>query len=305
MIPIINDNTPSVVTELIFRLKIKDVMTRKIVSTQKNHSIREIQAIMKESSITGLPIVEGKRLIGIVSMHDLITAIEEDGLDAPAEKYMSNKLTVLEEDMPLSFAINYLNKYRFRRFPVLNMNKELVGIITSRDIINRLLVEIDKEMRELENALLKQREQPENTHFFKTFICHKFDFENAGRASTELKKYLKENSIDRKTIRQAAVASYELEINLVVHSNGGTLTTEIDNEKIVITSVDSGPGIPDTRNALKEGFSTANDWIRSLGFGAGMGLPNVNRVSDKFEINSEKDKGTFAKSIIYIKQKEE
>ena len=116
----------------------------------------------------------------------------------------------------------------------------------------------------------------------------------------ELKKMLKEKNVPQKIIRRASVASYELEINLVIHSDGGRIMFTIDGGKIVIETKDDGPGIPDVSRVLEEGYSTANEWIRSLGFGAGMGLANTKRVSDLFDINSEFGKGTYVKSVISL-----
>ena len=130
-------------------------------------------------------------------------------------------------------------------------------------------------------------------------MCHRYDFENAGKASTEIKKALKQRNIDRKIIRRIAVASYELEINQVVHSLGGRMTFKINPDSVMIEAADRGPGIENLEEALTEGYSTANDWIRSLGFGAGMGLPNIKRVSDEFNIESIPGKGTTVKTLIY------
>ena len=101
--------------------------------------------------------------------------------------------------------------------------------------------------------------------------------------------------------RKAAVASYELEMNLVNHSLGGRLIFHIDDNKVTIEAVDKGPGIADLAKAMTEGFSTANDWIRSLGFGAGMGLPNTKRVADEFDIQSSVEKGTHVKAVVSLK----
>ncbi len=300
---LINDDTPSFVLEMIFQLKVKDVMTRDLMTADRQTSLRSIQHMMKAKAVTGIPIEENKRLFGIISLEDIIRALEGGYIDDPAEQRMTRNLIVLEEDMPLSFAINYMDKYRYGRFPVLNIRKELVGIITSRDIINKLLMRINEEMTQLEDKLVRE---PDHTmdSYHKTFICHRFDFENAGRASTEIKKYLKGLDLDRKLIRRAAVASYELEINLVVHSQGGTLMFEAENDRIRLIASDQGPGIADVDEVMKEGFSTANDWIRSLGFGAGMGLPNVKRVSDVFSIKSRPGVGTTVLSEIAIKKGE-
>ncbi|MDC7221061.1 MAG: CBS domain-containing protein [Spirochaetales bacterium] len=300
---LLNDNTPSFVLEMIFQLKVKDVMTRNLTTAGRSSTLKEIQQLMKNKSVTGIPIEENKRLFGIVSLEDIIRALEGNYIDDPAMKHMTRNLIVLEEDMPLSFAINYMDKYRYGRFPVLNIQKELVGIITSRDIINQLLLRINEEMIHLEDTLVKKPEKAVNS-YRKAYICRRFDFEDAGRASTEIKKYLKGLGLDRKLIRRVAVASYELEINLVVHSQGGTLHFEADNDTIRLTARDEGPGIANVDDVMQEGYSTANDWIRSLGFGAGMGLPNIKRVSDNFTITSKVGEGTTVISEISLLQGE-
>jgi anti-sigma regulatory factor (Ser/Thr protein kinase) len=136
------------------------------------------------------------------------------------------------------------------------------------------------------------------------FTTVRFDFELAGRASTEIKKALKKLNVNPKDIRRIAIASYELEINQVVHSLGGTIACSIQNDKVIITAADKGPGIENIDLALQEGWSTANEWIRSLGFGAGMGLANTKRVSDEFRIESS-PKGTTVISTIFLNRPEE
>ncbi len=303
-IPLNTENSPSVILEMIFRLKIKDVMTRRVKTVGKNSSMRDIQHIMKEERITGVPVTEGNRLLGIVSMEDLLSTMDKGQIEESAQEHMTRNVIVLEEDMPLSFAINYMDKYHYGRFPVLNMHKELVGIITSRDIVNHLLLEMNQEMTRLED-LIPKKEQEGNSPEEMNFICHRYDFENAGKASTEIKKALKKRQVDRKIIRRIAVASYELEINQVVHSLGGHMQFHLNDDSVRIVATDTGPGIENVQSALTEGFSTANDWIRSLGFGAGMGLPNVMRVSDDFNIESTPGKGTVVTSLIYTKTAEE
>jgi len=298
-IPISTVDSPSVVLELIYQLKIKDVMNRAVICAKKTDSLRHIQAIMKENYISGLPIAEGNTLLGVVSTEDIIKALDQGYIDNPAEEYMTRNVTVLEDDMPISFAISYLNKYRYGRFPVLNKNKELVGIFTSKDIIRSLLVEMNREVLRLEklNKTMSNESEKHSEMSFTT-VCH--DFELAGKASTEIKKALKSRDIDPKIIRRVAIASYELEINQVVHSHGGTISCVILPDRVTIVAADTGPGIEDVNLVLQEGWSTADEWIRSLGFGAGMGLPNTKRVSDEFSIESTPGGGTTVRSVVYI-----
>jgi anti-sigma regulatory factor (Ser/Thr protein kinase) len=213
---------------------------------------------------------------------------------------MSRKLVVLEDDMPVSFAISSFEKHRYGRFPVINRERELVGIVTSRDVTSGLLMEMNRALEEMERTLNAQAAPMPAGHVKRVFLVQQFDYENAGRASTELKKLLNDRGLDRATQRRAAVASYELEMNLVNHSLGGRMVFHIDESQAVIEAIDKGPGIPDIEKAMIEGWSTANDWIRSLGFGAGMGLPNTKRVSDVFDLQSTVGKGTQVKAVIHF-----
>ena len=118
------------------------------------------------------------------------------------------------------------------------------------------------------------------------------DYTRAGEASADIKRRLKQLGVSSMVLRRVAVASYEVELNLVIHSLGGKLTLEVGTDGVWLTSEDVGPGIPDISLAMREGWSTANEEARSLGFGAGMGLPNMKRNADDFEIESELGKGT-------------
>ena len=117
-------------------------------------------------------------------------------------------------------------------------------------------------------------------------------YETAGEASASNKRKLKQLGVDSTVLRRISVASYEVELNLVIHSMGGTLTLTMDPEQITLISKDVGPGIPDLERAMTEGYSTANEEARSLGFGAGMGLPNMKRNASTFEIQSQPGVGT-------------
>jgi len=297
-IPVSTVDSPSVVLELIYQLKIKDVMRNAVISAKKTDTIRRIQAVMRENYISGLPISEEKELLGIISIEDIIKALEGGYIDEQAEKYMTRNVIVLQDDMPLSFAISYLNKYRYGRFPVLNKNKELVGIISSKDVVKSLLVEMNREVMRLEKINNKEDVARDKSSEME-FTTVRYDFELAGRASTEIKKALKNRNFDPKIIRRVAIASYELEINQVVHSLGGTISCTIQPDKVIVVAADNGPGIKDISLVLQEGWSTADEWIRSLGFGAGMGLPNTKRVSDEFYIESTPGVGTKVRSVVY------
>jgi CBS domain-containing protein/anti-sigma regulatory factor (Ser/Thr protein kinase) len=300
-IPIDTEESPSVVIELIHQLKVKDVMTTAVLTGNKDHSLRHVQALMRENRLTGIPIVEDdNHVIGIISIEDIIVALEKGYIDSPVGDRMTRNIVSLQEDYPLSFAISSLNKYRYGRFPVLNKAQELVGIITSSDVIRALLIEMNREVLKLEKLHRSNNKAVSSTYGEMEFTTVHYDFELAGRASTEIKKALKQRNFDPKLIRRIAIASYELEINQVVHSDGGSIHCSILPDKVIITAADTGPGIDDVSQALKEGYSTANEYVRSLGWGAGMGLANTKRVSDEFTIDSAVGKGTTVRSVVYV-----
>ena len=118
------------------------------------------------------------------------------------------------------------------------------------------------------------------------------DFTSAGQASVQVKKNLRQLGIDPETIRRVSIAMYEGEINMVIHAGGGVAEVSVYDEYIEIVLDDRGPGIADIDKAMQEGYSTATDRVRSLGFGAGMGLPNMKKNTDKIEIFSTVGVGT-------------
>ena len=126
------------------------------------------------------------------------------------------------------------------------------------------------------------------------------DFTRAGEASSDVKRKLKQMGVDPEAIRKVAIAMYEGEINMVIHASGGLITVEITPQQIKMILADVGPGIPDVELAMQAGYSTAADEIRSLGFGAGMGLPNMKKYSDEMEIDTRLGEGTTITMIVKI-----
>lgn len=126
------------------------------------------------------------------------------------------------------------------------------------------------------------------------------DFTSAGQASVQVKKNLRRLGIPPEIIRQVSIAMYEGEINMVIHAGGGKADVIVSENKIEIILEDQGPGIADVELAMQEGYSTAPDSVRSLGFGAGMGLPNMKRYMDEMTIDSVVGKGTTIKMAVYL-----
>ena len=126
------------------------------------------------------------------------------------------------------------------------------------------------------------------------------DFTRAGEASSAVKKALKKLGVAPDVIRKVAIAMYEGEINMVIHADGGEITVEITPEYVNMVLEDTGPGIADIDLAMKEGYSTAPDNVRSLGFGAGMGLPNMKKYTDEMKVESQVGVGTTVTMRVYV-----
>ncbi len=127
------------------------------------------------------------------------------------------------------------------------------------------------------------------------------NFVSAGQASVQVKKNLRRLGLPPEIIRQVSIALYEGEINMVIHAGGGEADINVYEDRIVIVLADKGPGIPDINLAMQEGYSTATENVRSLGFGAGMGLPNMKRYTDEMKIESEVGVGTTITMCVYLK----
>jgi anti-sigma regulatory factor (Ser/Thr protein kinase) len=126
------------------------------------------------------------------------------------------------------------------------------------------------------------------------------NFSSAGEASVVVKKKLRQLGFPPDVIRRVSIAMYEGEINMVIHANGGDADVTVDDDFITIVLKDTGPGIPDVSLAMQEGYSTATEAVRGLGFGAGMGLPNMKKYADEFYIESEVGKGTHIRMVINL-----
>ncbi len=131
------------------------------------------------------------------------------------------------------------------------------------------------------------------------FVIEANDLENAGYVSSHIKKLLKSHEVNKAIIKRVAIATYEAEINVVIHSYGGECRCSLHHNRIHIVFIDRGPGIPDINQAMKEGYSTASMQAINYGFGAGMGLSNIRKASDEFKLDSS-PQGTILDIVIYL-----
>lgn len=133
-----------------------------------------------------------------------------------------------------------------------------------------------------------------------TFFIEGGNFSKAGTASSEVKKILKQLNVDSKIIKRTVVSLYEAEVNVVAHAFEGNMNVEIFPDKIIVCIEDKGPGIPDIDQAMQKGYSTATPKVREMGFGAGMGLPNIKKNSDQMNISSKVDVGTKLEIVNFL-----
>ena len=136
--------------------------------------------------------------------------------------------------------------------------------------------------------------------FKKSFYIKGRDFIRAGEASINVQNLLKSMDFDSRLIRRVAICGYESEMNVVMHGGDGSLSLEVDTDRLILKISDDGPGIEDIELAMQAGYSTANDNYREMGFGAGMGLPNMKKNSDRLHIESGKGQGTVVRMFFFL-----
>ncbi len=224
---------------------------------------------------------------------------------------MADSPECLYADQPLLHAIKRFEHLGYGRFPVLDKESgKMVGIITKSDIIECTLQKLERDYSEEEVRHYRASHFFEdiNADYFELSLSFKVagkDFDRAGAASTTMKRNLKRLGVQPDIVRRAAIASYEAEMNLVIFTDGGAMEFTITREKISIQVRDRGPGIEDVEMAMVEGYSTAGSWVRELGFGAGMGLPNMKKCTDTLKIESSPEKGTLITMEIFTGAQQE
>ena len=294
------------VQELIYNLPIEHVMKKEVITVSPETTIRQLKEILKVNRISGVPVLDEGRLVGIISIEDLIKALENGDLNCSVGQRMSKDLITVMEKETVIEAVKKFSRYRVGRLLVLNYDGELTGIITGSDITKGLLEAISlnyqtDEGQKSSRIIFRDDIVSDQTSLILRYRIKERDFQNGGRASSRIKHALERLGVPPQNLRRVAISAYEAEMNLIIHTDaGGELITEIGPDQIVMWVVDQGPGIPDVEQALRPGFSTAPAWIQELGFGAGMGLANIKKCADSLDIESAPGKGTQLKIVVNI-----
>ncbi len=289
------------VQELIYSTKVETVMARDVIVLDPDMPLEEAKTILKTKRISGAPVVDGKNLVGMLSMSDVLSALENGKLNEPVREAMSTEVNTVSKDSYLAEAVTRLGRRGFGRLPVVDGRGKLVGIVTPGTMMRSLLQEMDARFQQKEVEKLHAYRAShlfddivsDDTTLILRFVVDDHDFSNAGKASSAIKRSLRRLGVAPAIIRRVSVAVYEAEMNLVIHTDvGGEINVDVQQDRLKISAIDHGPGIQDVKKVLQPGYSTAPQWIRAMGFGAGMGLANIKRCSDFMTLMSEPGIGT-------------
>lgn len=293
--------------ELMYELRVGEVMTAQVLTVTSTDSMRQAKELMRRHRISGTPVVEGSRLVGIVSIEDVINCLEEGHIDTLVQEKMATKVVSVGVNERCIEAVHKFERHPYGRLPVIDPQGDLVGIITKGDIAGQLVTMLEKIHEQEERKRGDDRQVidsliSDDTRLNLRYRVKAKDFERAGEASSGIKRALQSLRVRPELIRRLAIAAYEAEMNLVIHSEGGYLTAEVTPSSVTIRAEDSGPGIADIEQAMEKGFSTAPDWVREMGFGAGIGLNNIRNCADEFELRSEDGKATTVLALVHLRE---
>jgi CBS domain-containing protein len=295
------------IQELIYELPIERVMKKNVIQVSADTSMTELKEVLRVNRISGVPVVDESRLVGIISIEDLIKALVEGDIQAPVKKRMTTRPITVRESESVVEAVKKFTQYKVGRLLVVNDHGELKGILTGGDITRGLLEAISLDYHAEEISRYRAKHIFEDIVSDKTSLILRYtvkskEFKSGGRAASKLKRALDRLGAVPEVIRRVAISAYEAEMNLIIHADeGGELIAEMQPDVIRITVTDHGPGIPDVKEAMNPGFSTAPNWIRELGFGAGMGLANIKKCADYMKLESQFGIGTTLEIVIYLK----
>jgi len=297
------------VEELSYDLKVSETMTSQVKCVSPNQPLSTVLEILRLGRISGVPVQEQNKLIGILSIEDIVHAMEKNELKSPVKDYMSTTVHSVKVYDPVVKALELFSEYRVGRLPVTDEHGNLVGILTKGDITRGILSALQKdykaeEIRRYRASHLFEDISSDRTSLILRYNIKARDYLHGGQASSNIKRALLRLGASPQLARQCGIAIYEAEINLIIHSdNGGIMRVQIEPERILMQTTDTGPGIKDVKLALQAGWSTATQEARDMGFGAGMGLVNIRRCVDRMELESTLGKGT--KLYMEIKLRDE
>ncbi len=298
-------------------VKVKEFMSSPVISIHMDRKLSCAKEMLRLKRFSGMPVInDEERLVGIISVEDIIRAVENKKLDSKVFEEMSKDVVTLDEEDKITDVVRNFEVYSFGRFPVVDKEKHVIGIVTKHDLMTALLSKLSilyvhdvrrepfvatENFRSSLTGINVENEVAE----FKFYIDYK-DISIAGSGASKLKKFLLSKGFPPKFVKRVAVATYEAEANVVIHSGAfGVIKAYVEPYYVTVRVEDNGKGIEDVKVAMQEGFSTAPDYVREIGFGAGMGLPNMKKCSDKLMILSEPKKGVIVEMNFWRREDED
>jgi CBS domain-containing protein len=239
------------VEELSYDLKVSDVMSTDIKMVTPEMPMSDVLELLRVERISGAPVVADNRLIGVVSLEDLIRAMVANEIQAPIAKYMTHKVITVKAYDPVVEAIERFTTSNLGRMPVVDEGGNLVGMITKGDITRGVLIALQKdyqaeEIRRYRASHLFEDINSDRTSLILRYHIKPKDFTHGGTASSNIKRALLRLGANPKIARRCGIAIYEAEMNLIIHTtNGGFIRVEIEPHQIVMKTTDDGPGIAD------------------------------------------------------------
>lgn len=275
-------------------------MTRNVITVSPATSLPEFKEILRMNRISGTPVVDtGGNLVGVISIEDLLRAYADGDFAAVVGDRMTTKLISVRDFDTVNTAVQKLQQTGVGRLPVVDQQGALVGMLTKGDITRGLLQEIqadtqDEEICRYRASHIFRDVESDHTRLEMTYEVAPRDFNRGGEASSKIKRALMRLGADPQIVRRAAIASYEAEMNLIIHADrGGRITAEVNSAHVKLVVEDDGPGIADLKRALEEpGYTTTTPEIRQMGFGGGMGLKNIRKCADQMQLESIVGRGT-------------
>ncbi len=316
-----NTNQPRVITdqdaqnitrveELSYELRVQEVMTKDVKALTPDLTMAAALDLFRTAKISGAPVVQNGKLVGVISLEDLIRCLTNGELNSTVESYMSREMVTVKNTEPVVEALKRFVESRHGRLPVLDNEGHPVGIITKGDITLGMLKALQhdyqaEEVRTYRASHLFEDIISDRTSLILRYTILPGDFTHGGAASSYIKRALLRLGANPQIARRLGIAAYEAEINLIIHTtNGGIIRVEIEPHQITLEAYDDGPGIKDVDLAMQPGYSTATEKIRELGFGAGMGLVNIRRCVDNMKLESTWGKGTRLRMKIFLQKPE-
>lgn len=298
------------VDELAYDLRVREVMSDQLKTVTPEMTMNDVLNLLRQEHISGAPVVLDDKLIGVISLEDLIRSMTAGDLTAQVSKYMTTEVIAVNGYDAVIEAVKAFTRFKIGRLPVLNREGKLVGMITKGDITRGVLNALQQgyhkeELRRYRASHLFEDIISDRTSLILRYRILPGDFIHGGNASSLIKRALLRLGANPQIARRCGIAIYEAEMNLIIHTtNGGLIRLEIEPHRILMQAIDDGPGIPDIQLAMQPGYSTAPEEVRELGFGAGMGLVNIQRCVDKMQLRSTPEMGTKLEMKIYLQYDE-